>query len=243
MNCRPLALIAASTLGLAALAGCDKPPPEPTATTTAVAAQLQPTAAPEPKKEEPLPPPPKALLEPDKATEQAPPTFKAKFQTTKGDFVIQVTRAWAPIGADRFYNLVKLGFYDEVVFFRVVANFVVQFGIHGHPEVAAKWREAKLKDEPVKQGNKKGYVTYAKGGPDTRTTQVFINFKDNDKLDKMGFPAFGKVVEGMDVVESLYKEHGERPSRHQQKIQQEGNRWLKKMFPELDSIKKATIVE
>jgi peptidyl-prolyl cis-trans isomerase A (cyclophilin A) len=246
MDCRSTALIASLTLALAALAvftGCDKPPEPTPAKTTAAAVQPKPAATPEPPKEEKLLPPPKQLLEPDKATEKAPATFKAKFETTKGDFVVEVTRAWAPIGADRFYNLVKLGFFDEVVFFRVVEGFVVQFGIHGHPEVAAVWREAKLKDEPVKGSNKKGYLTYAKSGPNTRTTQMFINFKDNAKLDKMGFSPFGKVVEGMEVVESLYKKHGEYPSKQQQNIQQKGNPWLKKMFPELDSIKKATLVK
>ena len=185
----------------------------------------------------------KELTDPSLAKEKAPDKFRVTFTTTKGDFVVEVVREWAPHGADRFYNLVKIGFLKDIALFRVVQNFVVQFGIHGHPEVAAVWREAKLKDEPVKQSNKQWYLTYAKGGPNSRTTQMFINYKDNDKLDKMGFPAFGKVIEGTEVVAKFYSEYGERPSRHQQNIQQKGNRWLKKMFPELDYIKTATIVK
>lgn len=241
MNLRCVAVVLVCSVGVAAWSGCDKKPePEPSPATTAAAAEPPP---PPEKKEPPLPDPPAELLAPDKATEQAPAKFKVKFETTKGDFTIEVTRAWAPIGADRFFNLVKLGFFKDVALFRVVSGFVVQFGIHGHPKVAEVWREATLKDEPVKQSNKKGFVTYAKGGPDSRTTQIFINFKDNDKLDKMGFPSFGQVVEGMDVVESFYSDYGERPSRHQQHIQEKGNRWLKKMFPKLDYIKAASIVK
>ena len=179
-----------------------------------------------------------------KVNEKAPDTFKAKFETTKGAFVIEVTRAWSPNGADRFYNLVHNGFYDGVKFFRCVDGFMVQFGIHGDPKVSAAWRDAKIKDDPVTQSNKRGMVTFAMAGPDTRTTQLFINFVDrNSFLDSKGFPPFGKVVEGMDVVDKLYKGYGETPSSAQMQIQMEGNAFLEKNFPELDSITKATIVQ
>jgi peptidyl-prolyl cis-trans isomerase A (cyclophilin A) len=187
---------------------------------------------------------PPELLAPKKATEKAPEKFKAKFVTSKGDFVIEVTRAWAPRGADRFYNLVKIGFFTDVYFFRVVKSFVVQFGIHGTPEVAAVWRDAKIVDEAVKESNKRGYVTYAKSGPDTRTTQFFINLNDNAKsLDSQGFPPFGKVVEGMEVVDKLYAEYGEVVSGQQGTIQQQGNAFLKRDYPKLDYIKSASIVK
>jgi len=187
-----------------------------------------------------------ALLDPYAATEQAPATFKAKFETTKGDFVVEVTRDWAPQGADRFYNLVKIGFFDDVVFFRVVEGFMVQFGIHGNPAVSKAWKAARIKDDPVAQSNKPGYMTYATAGPNTRTTQIFINYGDNSPLDGQGFAPFGKVVEGMDVVQSLYKEYGDAPPNgrgpNQGKMEREGNAYLGKSFPELDRIKKATLV-
>lgn len=231
------------------LAGCEKQP-EPAAGAADTAATAKPTAtaaattaAPATEVVADLPAPAPELLAPEKATEQAPAKFKAKFATTKGDFVIEVTRDWAPRGADRFYNLVKVGFFNDVIFFRVVKDFVVQFGIHGHPQVSAKWKTATLLDEAVKESNKAGYVTYAKGGPDTRTTQIFINLKDNDSLDKMGFPPFGKVVEGMDVVQKLYAGYGEELTKQQGQIQQEGNKFLQRDYPKLDAIKAATIVK
>src|SRR5215467_4494490 len=141
--------------------------------------------------------------------EQAPATYKARFDTTKGVFVIEVTRAWAPKGADRFYNLVKNGFYDNVRFFRVISGFMVQFGINGDPGIMAKWRTAQIGDDPVTQSNKRGMITFATAGPNTRTSQVFINFGDNTNLDGMGFAPFGRVVSGMNVVDSLYAEYGE----------------------------------
>jgi peptidyl-prolyl cis-trans isomerase A (cyclophilin A) len=187
-----------------------------------------------------------ALLDPSLAVEQAPDTYNAKFVTTKGAFVIKVTRTLSPNAADRFYNLVKIGYYDGTKFFRAIDGFMVQFGINGDPAVNTKWRVAGIKDEPVKQGNMRGYVTFAKGGPDTRTTQVFINYVDNPRLDPMGFPAFGQVVEGMEVVDGLYKGYGEGApggqGPNQGRIQAEGNAYLTKEFPLLDGIESATIV-
>jgi len=189
-----------------------------------------------------------ALTDPSKAVEQSPAKFKVKFETTKGDVVIAVTRAWSPGGADRLYNLVQIGFFEDIAFFRAIKGFMVQFGVSGYPEVAAVWREANFDDDPVKQSNKRGYLTYAKSGsPNSRTTQMFINYKDNVMLDKQGFSPVGQVVEGMDIVDSLYTGYGEgAPSGrgpHQGKVQMAGNAYLKKDFPELDYIKKATIVE
>jgi peptidyl-prolyl cis-trans isomerase A (cyclophilin A) len=187
------------------------------------------------------------LRTPATLTEQAPATFKANFDTSKGAFVIEVHRDWAPIGADRFYNLVKNGFYDDVRFFRVIPGFMAQFGIHGNPSVASAWRGAQIKDDPVKQGNKRGYVTFATGGPNTRTTQLFINFGDNSSLDKTGFAAFGQVVSGMDVVDKIYSGYGEGApggkGPEQGRTQAEGNAYLNKDFPKLDYIKTATIAK
>jgi peptidyl-prolyl cis-trans isomerase A (cyclophilin A) len=185
------------------------------------------------------------LANPAGLTEQAPNAYKVKFDTTKGAFVIDVRRDWAPNGADRFYNLVKNGYYDNVRFFRVISGFMVQFGIHGDPQVAAKWREARIKDDPVKQSNKRGTITYATGGPNTRTTQVFINFADNSMLDSQGFSPFGQVSSGMNVVDAINAEYGEGAPRgrgpDQGRIQQEGNAYLNKSFPKLDYVRKATI--
>jgi peptidyl-prolyl cis-trans isomerase A (cyclophilin A) len=179
------------------------------------------------------------LKTPAQLTEQAPATFKARFDSSKGPFVIEVHRDWAPVGADRFYNMVKNGFFDDVRFFRVVPNFMVQFGIHGTPAIQSAWRSANLKDDPVKQSNKRGYVTFATAGPNTRTTQVFINFKDNAGLDRQGFAPFGEVVSGMDIVDKINAQYGESPN--QGSIQSEGNVYLNKEFPKLDYIKSATI--
>ncbi|ANM32371.1 peptidylprolyl isomerase [Acidobacteria bacterium Mor1] len=187
------------------------------------------------------------LLDPAGVSETAPATYKAKFETSKGDFVIEVTREWSPAGADRFYTLVKHGFYDETRFFRVLKGFVVQWGMHGDPDVTAAWRAVPIKDEPVVQGNEKGYITYAKGGPNSRTTQVFINLEANSRLDGMGFSAFGKVSEGMEVVKALYGGYGEGAPRGrgpgQGQISAKGNDYLINNFPKLDYIKKATIIE
>jgi peptidyl-prolyl cis-trans isomerase A (cyclophilin A) len=185
------------------------------------------------------------LSNPGALREQAPPVYKAKFDTTKGSFVVEVHRDWAPNGADRFYNLVKNGFYDNVRFFRVISGFMVQFGIHGDPKISAPWREAQLKDDPVKQSNKRGYITYAMAGPNTRTSQVFINFGDNASLDGQGFSPFGRVVTGMEVVDKLNAEYGEGAPRgrgpDQSRMQMEGNAYLTKDFGRLDYVTKATI--
>lgn len=186
------------------------------------------------------------LKDPASLTEQAPDTFKAKFETSQGEFVIEVTRAWAPKGADRFYNLVKNGFYDDVRFFRVIDGFMAQFGIHGDPSVSAAWRGARITDDPLKESNKRGYVTYAMGGPNTRTTQLFINLVDNSRLDGSGFSPFGRVASGMNVVDKIFSGYGEGAPRgsgpDQGRIQMEGNAYLNKDFPKMDYIKRATIM-
>ncbi|MCM2267966.1 MAG: peptidylprolyl isomerase [Elusimicrobiales bacterium] len=181
-----------------------------------------------------------ALKNPAAATAKAPTAFKVKFKTTKGDFTLEVTRDWSPLGADRFYNLVKAGFFTDVAFFRVIEGFMVQFGIHGDPAVASAWRGARIQDDPVKQSNAKGYISYAMAGPNTRTTQFFINYGNNSRLDDMGFSPFGKVTEGMDVVEKIYNGYGEgAPSGmgpDQGRVQMQGNAYLKADFPKLDYI-------
>lgn len=189
-----------------------------------------------------------AVPDPAQATAKAPQTYKVKMSTTKGDFVIEVHRDWAPLGADRFYNLVKQGFFKDIAFFRVVKGFMVQFGIHGDPAVSKLWRSASIPDDPTgKQSNTRGMVTFAMAGPNTRTTQIFINYADNSRLDAMGFPPFGKVVgDGMkvvDAIEGMYGEgapQGRGPS--QGRIQGEGNAYLKADFPKLDYIKSASLV-
>ncbi|MBL8951117.1 MAG: peptidylprolyl isomerase [Myxococcaceae bacterium] len=185
------------------------------------------------------------LSDPSKLTETAPATFKAKFTTTQGDFVVEVQREWAPLGADRFYNLVKNGYFDDTAFFRVVDGFMVQFGISGKPELNGVWRNARINDDPVKQSNTRGVITFATSGRNSRTTQVFINFNDNVNLDGMGFAGFGKVVSGMEVVDKLYKGYGEGAPQgagpNQMKIQTEGNAYLKAEFPKLDYTTKAVI--
>jgi peptidyl-prolyl cis-trans isomerase A (cyclophilin A) len=185
------------------------------------------------------------LANPAALNEAAPASYKAKFDTSKGVIVIEVRRDWAPLGADRFYNLVKNGFYDETRFFRVISGFMVQFGINGDPRIAAAWRSANIKDDPVKQSNKRGLITYATAGPDSRTTQVFINFGDNGQLDRQGFSPFGQVVSGMNVVDGLFAGYGEGAPRgngpDQGRIQREGNDYLVKSFPKLDYVKKASI--
>jgi peptidyl-prolyl cis-trans isomerase A (cyclophilin A) len=179
--------------------------------------------------------------------EMAPATFRARFSTTKGEFVIEFHRTWAPLGVDRVYNLVRAGFYDGVRFFRVLDGFVAQFGIHGDPAIQAKWRGANIVDDPLVEGNTRGRVTFAMGGPNTRSTQLFINFGNNSNLDSMGFPALGDVVEGLDIVDQLYSGYGEGTPRgngpDQALIQRRGNEYLAADFPQLDYIEKATIEE
>jgi peptidyl-prolyl cis-trans isomerase A (cyclophilin A) len=199
-------------------------------------------AKPETKSASPAP----TFADPAKLTEKAPDTFQVQFDTTKGKFTIEVTRSLAPNGADRFYNLVRSGYFKDIAFFRVISGFMCQFGIHGDPAVSAKWREANMTDDPVKGSNTRGMVTFATAGPNTRTTQLFINFADNTNLDGMGFAPFGKVISGMDVVDKINNEYGEGAPRgrgpDQGRIQKEGNAFLKKDFPNLDYIKSATIV-
>jgi peptidyl-prolyl cis-trans isomerase A (cyclophilin A) len=187
-----------------------------------------------------------ALMDPAAAKEQAPALFKAQFDTSKGPFVVEVHREWAPNGADRFYNLVTRGFFDNARFFRIIPGFMAQFGISGDPSISAVWRGARIPDDPVKQSNKKGYITFATGGPNTRTTQLFVNLVDNARLDASGFAPFGQVASGMDVVEKLYGGYGEgAPSGkgpEQGRVQMEGNKYLEAQFPMLDYIKMATIM-
>ena len=182
-----------------------------------------------------------ALRTPAKLKETAPATFRANFDTSVGPFVVEVTRTWAPNGADRFYNLVKYGYFDGGRFFRVIPNFMVQFGIHGDPKLNAVWRDANISDDPVTQSNKRGFVTFATRGPNSRTTQLFINFKDNAGLDGQGFAPFGQVVSGMEVVDKINAEHRETPD--QGLIQTQGNAYLTKAFPSLDYIKSARIAK
>ena len=180
-------------------------------------------------------------LTPVQAQRAAPDEYGVKLETSQGDIIIFVNRKSAPLGADRFHHAVKQGFYNECRFFRVVPNFVVQFGINGDPKIQTKWREAKIKDDPVKATNTRGTLTFATAGPGTRTTQLFINLSDNSRLDSMGFAPFGKIIKGMDVVDKLTSKYGEMPN--QGKIQSEGNAYLKQNFPDMDFIKKASIVQ
>lgn len=185
-----------------------------------------------------------ALMDPKSPAmnQQAPDEFKVEFKASTGRFVVQVTRDLAPNGADRFYNLVQAGFYNECRFFRVVPNFMAQWGFHGDPEITAAWFEATIPDDPVKESNKRGAITFAKQRePNTRTTQLFINYTDNTHLDGKGFAPFGKVVEGMEAVDSINSEYGQKPN--QQQIGAKGNHYLKKIFPNLDYIKQARIID
>jgi peptidyl-prolyl cis-trans isomerase A (cyclophilin A) len=190
-----------------------------------------------PKKTEPA----ASLLHPKTLTAKAPQRFDATFTTTKGDFTITVERTWAPNGADRFYNLVKSHFFDGVKFFRVVPHFVVQFGISPDPQVSAAWSNATIADDPVTEHNVRGAVTFASAGPDTRTTQLFINLGSNTRLDSGGFAPIGSVTGGMSVVDRLYSGYANAPTSHQAEMQAQGNAWLDKTYPKLDSIKTARI--
>ncbi len=203
-----------------------KPAPKPTAKAD----------QPKPKPSGPHP----GLLDPSQANEKAPAQYKVKFQTTAGDFVAEIYRDWAPLGADRFYNLVKIGFFDDTGFFRIVPGFIVQFGLNGDPAVNAKWREASIADDPVKASNEPATLTFATAGPNTRTTQMFINYGNNAGLDRQGFAPIGKVVEGMAVVEKLFP--GYREMANQGQIQMRGNEYLKSSFPKMDFIVKASVV-
>lgn len=190
-----------------------------------------------------------ALKTPSTLKEMAPTTFNVDFDTSAGMFVIEVHRDWAPNGVDRFYNLVKNGYFDNLRFFRVIPKFMVQFGISGDPALNTVWREARIPRDPVKQSNTRGFITYAMqggpSGPDSRTVQMFINFGDNSFLDGQGFAPFGKVSKGMEVVDKIYSGYGEGAPQgdgpEQGRVQAEGNAYLTKDFPKLDYIKKATI--
>jgi peptidyl-prolyl cis-trans isomerase A (cyclophilin A) len=196
----------------------------------------------------PAPPAQKASLDkPETLSERAPDLYRASFATSKGDFVIEVHRDWAPRGADRFFNLVKNGYFDETRFFRVVRGFMAQIGISGKPELNAVWRESRIADDPVVKSNLRGFVSFATAGPGTRTTQFFINYADsNSRLDTMGFAPFGQVTSGMEVVDALHGDYGEGAPQgrgpNQGRIQSEGNAYLLRDFPLLDYVKKATIL-
>jgi peptidyl-prolyl cis-trans isomerase A (cyclophilin A) len=253
MACAAMKPLLPLMFGAFLLVACSKPQPEPSPATNAEpgpssAAETMAPAAPSslgPRASILHP----GLLDPSKANEKAPEVFKAKFSTTKGDFVIEVRREWSPNAADRFYNLVKLGYYDDERFFRAVDGFMVQFGISGDPAVNAKWQESGIPDDPVKQSNKRGFVTFAqRNTPNSRGSQVFINYGDNSRLDPMRFAPFGQIVEGgMEVVDSLYKGYGEGApggaGPDQGRIQAEGNAYLDKAFPKLDAIKHAEVVK
>jgi peptidyl-prolyl cis-trans isomerase A (cyclophilin A) len=180
-----------------------------------------------------------ALLHPSTLKATAPDEYEVTFKTTAGDFVVKCTRAWAPLGADRFYNLVKHGFFTDAAFFRVVPGFVVQFGLNASPAVNAVWEKAAIKDDPVTQSNHTGFLTFATAGPNTRTTQLFISLGENARLDSMGFAAFGQVTTGMDVVQKIFSGYGESPDQAQ--ITATGKPYLDKNFPKLDHIISATV--
>ena len=187
------------------------------------------------------------LYHPEKAKLTAPEKFRVEFTTSKGNFIIEVTRAWSPNGADRFYNLVQLGFYDGIRFHRAIDDFMVQFGIHPEPAVNGAWYNAFIPDDPVVESNRRSYVTFAHAGKDSRTTQIFISYVDKQRrLDKDGFSPFGKVVEGMNVVDSLYKGYGEMAPKgkgpNASRVQREGQAYLDAEFPKLDYIKQARVL-
>jgi peptidyl-prolyl cis-trans isomerase A (cyclophilin A) len=224
----------------------------------AVLAQTPPPATKAPAKSTPAPatatpakaaPTPPALFHPETLKAKAPDLYRVKFMTTHGDFVVEVHRDWAPLGADRLYNLVKNKFFTDNSFYRFSPGFIVQFGVHANPAVTKAWAAATIKDDPVKESNKKGTLTFAMGGPNTRSTDFFINLKDNTPLDGMGFSPLGTVTEGMDIVEGLYSGYGEMkgmtPTANgpdQGLVQSQGKAYLDKNFPKLDSIKSATVI-
>ena len=226
------------------------PPVEPARTDPPPAPPPAPEPHPEPVAKDPVDPGPHpGLLDPAQANEKAPELFRAKFETTRGDVVLEVHRDWAPRGADRFYNLVRIGFFSDIALFRIVKRpnpFMAQFGIHGDPKISATWDKARIQDDPVGESNSRGRITFATAGPNTRTTQFFISFSDNSFLDQQGFSPFGEVVEGMDVVDAFHSGYGDGPPRgmgpNQSLLTLQGNRYLKQQYPQLDYIKKATIV-
>ena len=217
------ALLALIALPLIAAACKDKTPPTP------------PPGAAVPA---PLPPP---------ADAASPQSFRVKFETTKGDFTVEVTRACAPKGADRFYRLVSEGYFKDVRFFRVLPGFMAQFGMSGNPALNAKMDSLRIPDDPVTQSNKRGMLTFATAGPNTRSSQFFINYRDNVSLDSQGFSPFGKVVDGMKTVDAMYGGYGEGAPNgagpSQDSIAIKGNEYLQRAFPKLDYIKSATLVK
>jgi cyclophilin family peptidyl-prolyl cis-trans isomerase len=191
-------------------------------------------------------PAPNPLIQPENFSATAPETFVARFETTKGVIRIRVTREWAPLGADRFYNLVKGGYYDGVTFHRVMEGFMAEFGIHGDPWVNAYWRQATMDDEPVRKPNVRGTVSFSKNQPNTRTVQVFINTDENRNLDGQGFSPFGEVIEGLDVVDGLYSGYGDSPTRGGEGVYPamaiaKGDEYLNAEFPLLDRIERAVV--
>ena len=233
-------LAIAATCAALVISGCSSPPPSKEAAEERKAAPpAEPaTKAPEPTKapEAPKPAEPAKTAE---APKEAPDNFRVRFTTSKGPFVVEVHKAWAPKGVQRFYELIQAHYFDGNRFFRVVPGFIVQFGMSGDPAVGRKW-DKNIPDDPVTQTNRVGSITFATAGPNTRTTQLFINLRSNQSLDGQGFAPFGMVVEGMSVVESLNKEYGERPDQDQ--IRTRGNAYLNAQFPNLDYIKKAEII-
>ena len=177
----------------------------------------------------------------------APDAFRVRFDTTAGRFVIEAHREWAPLGVDRFYNLVRAGFFDDSRFFRVRAAYIAQFGIAGNPAIATVWREERILDDPVKQSNTRGFVGYAMTGPNTRTTQLYINLVDNSRNDREGFAPIGRVVEGMEVVDRLYSGYDESAGGgmrggKQGKLFESGNAYLDREFPRLDKLIRARVL-
>ena len=263
-------IVCSSALCAVLAAGCDAPAPEPAPTKDSAGAANGATSstakssvgkAPKPvRSAKPKPPRPNepaeakgpfpastdpALTDPSKAAEPAPEDFHVKFETTAGDFEMDCHRSWAPKAADRFYNLVKIGFYDDVAFFRVLPGFVAQFGLSGLPQVNAAWESARIPDDAIgKQSNTRGTLTFATAGKDTRTTQIFINYADNASLDPMGFTPFGKLRDAA-AADKLESSYGDGPPRgsgpSQAQIQSQGNAYLRAQFPKLDYIRKATL--
>jgi len=215
----------AGTALLSLVAACDRSAPPPADTATA-------TPAPAPAATTPV-------------ADRAPALFKVRLETSKGPIIIEAHRDWAPNGVDRFYQLVQSGYYDDVRFFRVVPGFVVQFGMHGDSATNAQWTGRQLMDDPVKQSNRRGTVTFAKkmAMPNTRTTQLFINLQDNAGLDAQDFAPIGEVVEGMSVVDALYSAYGDEPSQRQTEIASGGNAFLNRAYPKLDFIRTARVVK
>jgi peptidyl-prolyl cis-trans isomerase A (cyclophilin A) len=230
-----LTLALSLSLTLSSVASPQTPTAAPTQSTTTKKKSTT-TTAPRPTYD-------RALLHPALLKDKAPESYIVKFVTTRGEFTVTVTRAFAPLGSDRFYNLCKHHFYDNAVIFRAVPNFVTQFGISSYPPVTAAWEKTEFKDDPVTQSNKKGAIVFATAGPNTRTTQVFINLKDNSFLDKTGFAPFGIVdADGMRVVEMFYDQYGDNAGIDQSQIEKTGKPYLDKNFPKLDVIKSATII-